>query len=458
MHLVAVLAALAVSSSSPSAAVLVPCVLDHPSGARLHARCGSVPVTVGTKAVDLGFAVIKATGAEASTTPLVMLAGGPGQSATRDFVALAAVIDRLRQDRDVVLVDVRGTGRSAPMSCVDNRSIADKMAGVGDEALLAACLAAQTLSLQHITTDDAVADLDVVRAALGAERWHVLGVSYGTRLAVAYDVAHHGHTASLVLDGVAPLDRPLGDDVAADMTASMEALGDGAVADFRALKASLAANPQALVVAHPTTFTPTPLVMTSAVVNGAVRMLLYADETRAVLPQLLRSGVQGDLRPLAAMAVMIFSQLGGAIHTPVNLAVLCAEDVPFLSTAPAPGDALFDDERTGLRDSCKGFTPAVRKPFRPGPSSTPTLLLSGERDPITPPHHARRAEALFPTNRHLVIKGHGHNVLPRGCVTGVVADTLAAVDLGKPLASVDADCIERLGAFPSFVDLMGPKP
>ena len=452
------LAALAVLSSSTPTAALTPCVLAHPSGAKLQARCGSVPVKVGATPIDLAFAVLPATGAEPSSTPIVMLAGGPGQSATRDFVALAGVLERLRMDRDVVLVDVRGTGRSAPMTCTDDRSIADKMAGVGDAAMLAACLADQTLSLKDITTDDAVADLDVVRAALGAERWHVLGVSYGTRLAVAYDAAHRDHTASLVLDGVAPLDRPLGDDVAADMESSMRALGDGAVADLRALKASLTANPQPLVVAHPTTFAPTSLVMTAAVANGAVRMLLYSDETRAVVPQLLRSAVQGDLRPLAAMAVMVFSQLGGAIHTPVNLAVLCAEDVPFLSNAPAAPDSLFEDERAGLRDSCKSFTAAVRKPFRPVPSSTPTLLLSGERDPITPPRHATRAEALFNTHRHLIVKGHGHNVLPQGCVTSVVADTLVAIDLGKPMASVDAACIDRLGAFPSFVDLMGPKP
>ena len=454
--LVALVAALL--SSPPPSVPLAACTLSHPSGTKLQARCGAVSVTVGTTPIELAFAVVPSSSAEPSATPVLLLAGGPGQSGTRDFVALAGVLERLRMDRDVVLVDVRGTGRSSPMNCHDTRSIADRMAGVGDEESLARCLKEQKLDLAHVTTADAVADLDVVRQALSVDRWHVLGVSYGTRLAVAYDAAHRAHTASLVLDGVAPLDRALGDDVAADMAASLRALGEATVADFRSLNQQLASSPLPLVVAHPTTFVSTPLTMTSTVLGGAVRMLLYSDETRAVLPQLLRSAVQGDFRPLAGMAVMAFSQLDGAIHVPVNIAVLCAEDVPFLSVASRTIDALFDDDSAAMVAACKAFTPAVVKAFRPGPSSTPTMLLSGQFDPITPPHHARRAEALFSNHRHLVVGGHGHNVLPRGCIPGLVAETLVAVDLGKSLMSVDADCVERLGSFPVFVELMGPQP
>jgi pimeloyl-ACP methyl ester carboxylesterase len=195
--------------------------------------------------------------------------------------------------------------------------------------------------------------------------------------------------------------------------------------------------------------------LTSDVVNGVVRMALYADETRAILPDMLRRSRLGDHVGLAAMAVSTVDTMEGTIHAPVNVAVLCAEDVPFLAAADHRPDAAFNDERPSMKGSCTGISP-VAKPFRPTSITPPTLLLSGEFDPITPPHHARRVEPIFAVKRHLVVRGHGHNMLPRGCMPGVVADTLVALETGKTIDSVDVTCLEKLQAFPVFVDAMGP--
>lgn len=447
---------LVMASIAASTPTFSPCRLDHPAGLRFQARCGSVDVAAGAQQIAVGFAVVPSSSAEPGV-PLVMLSGGPGQSATRDFVVLAPVIERLRMDRDVILIDARGTGRSTPLRCADPRPLDEKVSGAGDEALLRQCLQTLPIPPAELITARVVDDLDVVRAALGIERWHVLGVSYGTRVAAAYGVAWPARTASLVLDGVAPLDRALGDDVAADMEASLRALGDDVVADFVALKAALKVTPAPLTFPHPTTAAPVSLTVQAPLVNTVVRMALYADESRALLPMLLRRARAGDLVPLAALAVVTIDGLAGAIHAPVNIAVLCAEDVPFLSAAAHPPDAAFDDERVSLRASCAGIAP-VPAPFRPTSIAAPTLILSGEHDPITPPHHARRAESVFPRHRHLVARAQGHNVLPRGCMPGVVADALAAVDLGKGYDDLDVACLERLQAFPTFLDGMGPSP
>jgi pimeloyl-ACP methyl ester carboxylesterase len=438
-----------------AATPLAPCRLDHPAGLRVQARCGSVDVTAGARQIEVGFAVLPSSSAEPGL-PVVMLSGGPGQSATRDFVALAPVLERLRMDRDVVLVDARGTGRSTPLRCPDPRPLAEKLAGVGDDALLRECLRTLPVAPAELVTARVVDDLEVVRASLGIERWHVLGVSYGTRVAAAWAAARPERTASLVLDGVAPLDRALGDDVAADMEASLRGLGEGVVADFVGLKAALKDAPPTVTVPHPTTAVPVTLTVQPAVVNMVVRMGLYADETRALLPMFLKKARAGDLAPLAALAVTTVDGLEGAIHPPVNVAVLCAEDVPFLSKAPHPDDAAFDDERISLRASCGDIPRGT--PFRPTSIAAPTLLLSGEHDPITPPHHARRAEQIFARKRHLVARGMGHNVLPRGCMPGLVADALVAIDQGKDHDVVDASCLDRLQAFPVFVDGQGPSP
>jgi pimeloyl-ACP methyl ester carboxylesterase len=260
-----------------------------------------------------------------------------------------------------------------------------------------------------------------------------------------------------VLDGVAPLDRALGDDIPADMEASLVALGPAVRDDFIAVKAALTKAPTTVTVPHPTTAKPLTLTLTSTMANSAVRMALYADETRAILPAILKAARGGDLAALAASFGMTLDGLEGAIHGPVNIAVVCAEDVPFMTERPHPTDAAFDDERPSMRKACGAIAP-VAAPFRPSRITPPTLLLSGEFDPITPPHHAKRAEPLFAQQRHLVARQQGHNVLPRGCMSDVVADTLAAVERGQPLDSVDVACLDRLQAFPSFVDGMGPQP
>lgn len=446
------------ATSSP----LQPCTLSHPSGGRIAARCGQVDTGDTTKAgtpVVVGYAVLRATGTAPSSTPLVLLAGGPGQAATRDFVPLAPVLERLQAARDVIFVDVRGTGRSTPVTCKDDRSLSERLAASADtdDALVKACMAALPIDPAKLTTSDNVADLERVRLAVGAEHVHVLGISYGTRLAVAYDAAHHAHVKSLVLDGVAPLDRPLGADMGDDMTASLTALGDDVVAAYVAVRDRLQAAPQPLSLRHPTTGALLDITVTADVVSSAVRLFLYGDETRAILGHVLRTAAAGDLVPLTALAVMTAGAVDDAIHVPVNLATICAEDVPYLPDPPTTAP-LIGGEIAALRRSCTGFTAAKRPAPTLTTTTTPTLLLSGQFDPVTPPRHAERALPKFPRGRHLVLKGMGHNVLPRGCVAGVVDDALAAADLGTDFSTLDVDCISDIDAFPAFIDGLGPSP
>ena len=135
---------------------------------------------------------------------LVLLAGGPGQSATRDFVALGPVLERLRMDRDVVLVDARGTGRSTPLRCRDDRSFADKLAGVGDSETLIALAPGSVWATKRWPSYDALAG-DLV-ARLPAARVVVLGAAGDAPLAAAIRAAvqqRGGRMVLLVGDNVA---------------------------------------------------------------------------------------------------------------------------------------------------------------------------------------------------------------------------------------------------------------
>jgi pimeloyl-ACP methyl ester carboxylesterase len=99
------------------------CRLEHPLRlASIAARCGVLTVpedrtNPGGAAIGLSVAVVPALNRRAEAAPLFLLAGGPGQGATAMYLSYAAAFARVNRNHDIVLVDQRGTGKSAPLSC-----------------------------------------------------------------------------------------------------------------------------------------------------------------------------------------------------------------------------------------------------------------------------------------------------------------------------------------------------
>jgi pimeloyl-ACP methyl ester carboxylesterase len=87
-------------------------------------------------------------------------------------------------------------------------------------------------------------------------------------------------------------------------------------------------------------------------------------------------------------------------------------------------------------------------------SDIPTLLLSGEADPVTPPVDAERAASGLTRHRHLILKGEGHGQLPTGCMPIIAADFL---DNPAP-DKLDASCLDRHTPEPFFLSMTGPAP
>jgi len=87
-------------------------------------------------------------------------------------------------------------------------------------------------------------------------------------------------------------------------------------------------------------------------------------------------------------------------------------------------------------------------------SDIPTLLLSGEADPVTPPADAERAARGLTRHRHLVLGGEGHGQVATGCVPKLMAQFL---DTAAPEA-LDVTCLARHVPAPFFVNMTGPAP
>jgi len=458
------------------AASLQPCRID---GLAHEVLCGSVaraldPSRPEGPRIDVQYVVVPALARRKLPDPVFLLAGGPGQSAISLAPQLMGVFARLNNRRDIVFVDQRGTGRSAPLDCEEPREavLAESADPPAQLRRLAACRE-RLLKLPHVrsaadlglfTTTLAMQDLDAVRQAIGAERINLVGASYGTRAALEYQRQFPDAVRRSVLDGVAPPDMVLPASAATDAQAALEALFAACGAEpacareWPALRQSwdslLASLPRPVTVADPLSGRPQTFTLTRDLVLGAVRAPLYAPTLAAALPAAITAAALGRFEPLAALAGALSRRSGPRLYTGMHFSVICAEDAPRLTAASPTPTRDFGDGMAALYAQACASWPRGAVPeafYRIGVSATPVLLLSGGLDPATPPRHAARvAQALGPKARQLVVPHAGHGLLGSGCVPELLHRFIDAADEARALA-LDAACITSMPRPPAFV-------
>lgn len=465
---------------------LAPCVLTAAEGrVEAPARCGRLPVPLNPQdpagaAIELSVAVAPALAEQAAASPLVVLAGGPGDAATRFFAASRPAFADIRATRDIVLVDQRGTGASAPLRCanMDAWPMHEALAATVEATVAAVreCRATLEWDSRWFTTSAAVRDLELVRAALGYEAVNLYGISYGTRVAQHYQRRYPERVQAVILDGVLPPSLALGPDMAIESQAALDAVFERCAEDapcraafpearerFQALLTRLEAAPPQLVVPHPRTGEGVSMALTREAAVGAVRLLLYAPQTASLLPALLDAAHAAHYPPLAAQFLSMASGLA-ELAVGLNFAVLCTEDVPFWGALDREAlretylGATFVDAQRGICESWPaGFMDDnLKAPLASGGSEAPTLILSGEFDPVTPPRYARLVGESLSRVTVLEGKGQGHGLLGVSCVPRLMAAFLD--NAHDPQWRLDASCLERVGPVPIFASAMGPGP
>ncbi|HSG64024.1 MAG TPA: alpha/beta fold hydrolase [Gammaproteobacteria bacterium] len=425
------------------------------------------------RGIDLRVARVPSLSPEPREDPLLVIAGGPGQGSVDFYLSLRAAFEEIRRDRDIVLLDQRGTGASAPLRCRSaDAAVLEEAAPSALPSLMRACLDELTGDPRFYTSSIAVRDLESVREALGIAEWNLYGVSYGTRVAQHYARRHPEHTRALILDGAAPSDVPLGPDVARHAQAALDrtlercAADTGCAAAFpnlatrlESLLERLSANPATLTLDDPIDGRPETQRLTRDKLASGLRLLSYAPQTAALLPLLIDAADRGNLAPITAQTQMVATELDTALSLPMHNAVVCTEDVAFFPTNAAAGldasylgTALVD----ALLAACSVWPAGeldadLREPLV---FDGPVLLLSGELDPITPPAYGERVLVGLADARHLIGRGQGHGLAGVGCVPRLMRAFLERLDAG----GLDATCLERETASPFFLDFNGPAP
>ena len=473
---------LAGAGAPASAQVLSECRV---AGIRNSVQCGVVqraldPARPDGPKIDVHYVVAPAMARRKLPDPVFVLAGGPGQSAIQIAPQMLALLNRLNNRRDIVFVDQRGTGRSAPLECEDpqRETLADQADPDRQLKLLMQCkrrlltlpYIRQASDLGFFTTTLAMQDLDAVRRQLGAARIDLIGASYGTRAGLEYLRAFPDAVRRVVLDGVAPPDMALPASFSTDGQAAFDALLAACEAesachrehptlrtDWAALLKSL---PKQVSAPHPLTGRPETFTLTREMLLGAVRGPLYGPALAAALPAAIDDAAHGRYDGIVGLGATLSSRKGLKLAMGMHFSVVCAEDLPRLrDNHDRPGTDFSADFAAMYQRLCsawpRGAVPAEFYAVTPG--RAPVLLLSGGVDPATPARHGERvARALGPAAQHVIVPNAGHGVMAIGCMRDVVYRFIDTPD-DREATAVDASCVKAIPRPAAFEPVTLPE-
>lgn len=456
------------------------CGTDSLATENAAARCGYIdvpenPDDVSGRHIRLRVTVIPALNLKPASDALLILAGGPGQGAHDFYASAGPAFAGIRRDRDIVLVDQRGTGRSHPLDCTADPADLEAADPQQMQTLARRCIASLDADPRFYTTSIAVRDLDTVRETLGYQQVSLYGVSYGTRVAQHYLRRYPSRVRTVILDGVVPVDLALGPDVAPRAQQALDAMFDRCADDkacdaafprlreqFSALHTRLGQMPIRARLPDPVTARMQDAAFGVQQLNAAVRLLTYSDETVSLLPLLIHEAQSAsEPEPFIAQYLMVKRLTDTQFAYGMHFAVVCSEDAPRWVQQDVP-DAVL--ERTylgtsfmqGMRSVCEIWPRGVVDADFSSPlhSAAPVLILSGSNDPVTPPAYGERALRSFPNGRHLVLAGQGHGQLAVGCMPRLLAQFVKSASA----ATLDTKCLDDVAPTPFMLSRTAPAP
>jgi len=453
-----------------------PCASDE---GPTDAYCGTLQVfenrqTREGRTIDLKIVLLPAFSNDPKPDPLFFLAGGPGQGAAQMARQVREVFRRVQTERDIVLVDQRGTGKSNPLNCkseLDSLRELNEPDEVGLERLRK-CLQGYDADPRLYTTSIAMDDLDDVRAHLGYGRINVYGGSYGTRAALVYLRQHEPNVRSVILDGVAPTDMRLPLFFARDVQRAFDKLLADCEADeaCRAKHPNLADRARKLLarvekdaprvrLTHPRTGVTEDVTVKAALVSTVLAGALYSPVTSSLVPELIERAEANDFQGLLALATLNESAAEN-MSVGMQLSVMCAEDFPRITpedVARESAGSIFGSYFLESRQKACEFWPKGEVPaayYEPVASSVPTLLFSGELDPVTPPRWGDAVAKHLKNARHVIVPGSGHIAMSTGCAARIARDFLDRASV----EGLDTSCVQALRRPPFFLTPAGPDP
>jgi len=432
-------------------------------------RCGEIrvpenPAAPDGRSISLHIVVLPALGPAPSNDPWMEFVGGPGNAATDFAASYAKDWKAFRAQRDVVLIDQRGTGRSNGLYCPELalHRVSSLFPRFPAKAVRSCRKKLSThADLAQYSTRNAARDIEAVRKRLGYDKLNIFASSYGTRLALEYVKLFPDNIRSVMLWGVVAPDfrRPLFyardgeqalsrlfDDCRTD--ASCNAAFPDPQQDLEAALRAIDGAREKLAIVDPLSGKSHKIAMSRAGFAQALWVALSVPEQARQLPFVIHAAAEGNFEPFLALDVAT-KPPRRRYDNGMHLSVACPEETAHISRdelARAYENSFMpvDRAREYLK-ACRiwNIPPTDLSSLAPARAFVPTLIVSGYMDPITPPSWGEKAREGLKNSRHIVVRRLSHE--SDGLIGAECLDALFLEFLAKPdPAALDASCIDTI--------------
>ncbi|MCV6615240.1 MAG: alpha/beta hydrolase [Cellvibrionaceae bacterium] len=423
------------------------------------------PAAPAGPSIPIHYAVLPAVRDKHPDEAVLVIVGGPGQAALDYAGHFNRILRKLRAERDILLIDQRGTGRSNPLRCETMENM-DQLGfdadNVNIKAETKACKKQLDTDLSFYSSAYALEDFEAIRKQLGYQRLHLFGTSYGTRMVQLYMQKYPEAVASGIMDGVVPLSQnvlAVGESVdealellflQCESQPACEQHFPNLRQQFHQLVQNLGGQSYLQAVKHPVSGEGQAMRLGKSKLAGILRLALYSAQARTLLPYTIDRIKLDDFSPLLGLWGLTIDGLNLAMG--MHGAIICAEDWPRLSEADRAAmnkSLIGGDMLAGLDAACPiwNVQPQLQGFAQPFSTQLPVLMLSGRFDPATPPAWAKKIEPRLTKGQHVIFPYATHGVAGHTC-----APDLMAQFVSEPGAKLDTSCVEKDGERGFFIN------
>jgi pimeloyl-ACP methyl ester carboxylesterase len=435
--------------------------------------------------IKIKFIILPARSRNPAPDPVFVFSGGPGQGAADGVEGWAHRLDKLRREREIVLIDQRGTGASNPLPCFcigDPQQAQTYLKDMFPVDYVERCreeLEAKR-DLRYYHTVLAIEDTDQIRAALGYDQINLIGVSYGTIFSLVYMNHYPQNVRSAYLDSTAPPNWDYPACLAQDTEISLQRLINDCAADpdcssdypdfekeLYELWEILKQGPVSTQITNPINGVPETVTFTHHNFIHIIRSMLYSNASSRWIPAFIYWAYRGIWFPLVEYAVQYFKDLSASLMDGMLLCVTCSETIPYINMEDArqrAQDTFMGTYRINQQSrACELW---VRGDLPDGflelaELNIPCLIFSGEFDPVTPPDKGQIVASYLPLSLHYIIpnSAHGAGQAWNDCLDDVVAQFISQGNVtGLDTSCADSNCRPPFVSWRDYSTALLPLP
>lgn len=462
-------------SSSPSSPAFkeADCPFDTGKFDTDRLQCGYVVVPANRqkesqKTLKLAVGIMKAQAPDPQADPFMYIIGGPGGHALPGSLL---GFDPMFQDRDVVIVDYRGTGYSEPKMCpwlqqtnfhIAALDLSDSQAGLMQKGALLGCrdkMLSKGVDLEAFGVSEVAADLNDVGQALGYQKLNILGQSYGAMVAEAMVRDYPERVKSVILVGPASISNieNLAENVVPSFADALHKIFNKCEEDIGCRTAYPQLKDEFYNTISALRSKPLDVNINnryqgreSYIVNsqdfiGTIYNMLFNEQSQSLVPAAIHAFSTGGNKELAKQFLLKgFADMSiGMMHSAMCYDAPAERSAYDSALAEHPMLRSSSPDLKFWNDICENWHTARATPdeLAPVESPVPVLAISGGLDPVIPESSLQDILEGFPNSYYVYFPSQTHNPGPRSgrCVTRLVNDFM-----NNPSIKPDTSCVENV--------------